>query len=151
MSTDSDCAGPMWKFTEVDWGNPRVWAANGSVTNRIYGIDPGDSILFTTCTPDGSANTTDTVILKVADSENNTFAVAQDDTADVGALPRLAGWNCTGPTAGFPMSTAPQNPGGFIAGPNTSIIDVTLGGHNGAAGSAKLFIWWNGTSFPNSG
>ena len=151
MSTDSDCRGAMWKFVEVDWGNARTWVANGTVTNRIYGINGGDSILLTTCTPDGSANTSDTVILKVADQNGVVYSANQDDTMDPGALPRLAGWHCEGATAGFPMSTAPQNPGGFIVGANSGILDVTLGGHNGAAGSARLFIWWNGTSFPNSG
>lgn len=151
MSTDTDCAGTSWRFTEVNWVT-QTWAMGQSVTSRIYGINPGDSLLVTTCTPDGSANTADTLIVSVVDNNQNTLFTANDDTTDAGALPRLAGWNCTSTAAaGFPMSTAPANPGGFIAKPNTYRIDVTLGGKNGAAGTAKLYIWWNGTSFPNSG
>lgn len=154
-ASDTDCAGTSWRFTEVNWSNtgyPFSWAAGGSITTRIYGINPGDSILLTTCTPDGSANTSDTLIVQVTDNGVTPLFSAQDDTTDPGALPRLAGWNCMSTSGtGFPMSTAPQNPGGFKAGPNTYRIDVTLGGHAGAAGSSKLYIWWNGTSGPNSG
>ena len=154
-AADSDCAGPTWKYTEVDWG-AHAWGVGGSVTTRIYGVSAGDSILVTTCTPDNITNSSDTVILKVADSNTGTVLYTDaDDTTDPGALPRLAGWNCTSTAAGgFAMSTAPQNPGGSIlAGANTYAIDVTFGGKNGAAGSTKLYIWWNSASTygPNPG
>lgn len=151
IATDSDCAGTAWKYTEVDWGD-HAWPAGGSVTTAIYGMEPGDSVLLTTCTPDDVTNSSDTLIVRVVDNNNTTLATAADDTTDPGALPRLAGWNCTSTAnGGFPMSTAPQNPGGFRMAPNTYRINVTLGGKNGAAGSAKLYIWWNGNSFPNPG
>lgn len=150
-STDSECKGTGWRNMEINWANP-TWAANTANTVKIYGMVAGDSVLFTTCTPDGQTNTSDSVI-KVVDGTNNTVLVqSADDTTDAGALPRLAGWNCTSTAAaGFPLSTAPANPGGLILGPNAFRIDVTVGGKNGAAGTAKLFLWWNGTSTPGPG
>lgn len=154
-ATDAECVAPAWRNLEVTWA-AQSWLANATETVRIYGIDPGDSMLFTMCTPDGSVNTADTVITQVtAVTLNNPaipFASLADDTADAGALPRLAGWNCTSTAAsGFPLSTAPANPGGSIVPPDVYRMDVTFGGRNGAAGTAKLFIWWNGTSSPNPG
>jgi hypothetical protein len=150
-AADSDCTGTTWKYTEVDWV-PQTWTAGASVTSAIYGMEPGDSVLLTTCTPDNIINASDTLIVQVVDNNNNTLVTAADDTTDPAAIPRLAGWDCTSTaSAGFPMSTAPQNPGGFTIGPNVYRINVTLGGKNGAAGSARLYIWWNGLSFPNPG
>jgi hypothetical protein len=151
MATDAECRAPAWRNLEVNWGT-RSWAMNATTSINIYGISPGDSMLFTTCTPDGSMNTSDTIITQVVDNNGTVFATASDDTTDTGALPRLAGWNCTSTAAaGFPLSTAPANPGGAIVPPNVFRLTVTLGGRNGAAGSTKLFVWWNGTSQPNPG
>lgn len=149
--TDAECRASAWQFREVTWA-PRTWTVNTLASVLIYGIVPGDSMLLTTCTPDGSVNGSDTVITQVVDNNGAVFAAASDDTTDPGALPRLAGWNCTSTAAtGFPLSTAPANPGGAIVPPNVFRLTVTFGGRNGSAGTAKLFIWWNGTSTPNPG
>jgi hypothetical protein len=148
---DGNCAGPFWQFEQINWA-PLAWTAGQSLSVNIYGINPGDSILFTTCTPDGSQNTDDTVITSVVDNNNVTLAANDDDSNDPGILPRMAGWHCD--VAGGPLnlSTAPTNDGGAIVGAGVFRVTVTWRGFNAATpGSAKLYMWWNGTSSPNAG
>jgi hypothetical protein len=149
-STDADCAGTSWRYREITWA-PGSWAAGQTPSVLVYGISQGDSVLFTTCTPDGSSNTTDTAIVSVVDQQGSQLVGSSDDSQDAGVLPRLAGWNCATKPGFFALSTAPPNDGGVIVGPNSFRLTVSYGSFGGGAGSAKLYIWWNGSSNPNPG
>jgi hypothetical protein len=148
---DAECAGTGWQ--NLSWG-VITWAP--CTTVRVYGVVPGDSMLFTLCTPDGVGQTGDSQITSIVDSNGTnyfpTLSPVNDDTKDPSALPLLAGWSCKSDVGASAMSTAPENDGGFIiTGAATYRVDVTVCGAGGGQGSGRFFVWWNGTSTPNAG
>ncbi len=152
-SNDSECAGSNgWQHRE--WLTPISWAP--CTTVHVYGMVAGDSVLFTTCSPDGVGANGDSTITSIVNGLGgfNYFpglSPVNDDTTDPNALPRLAGWSCQSGPLSYAMSTAPQNGGGVFLVGTASRIDVTVCGFQNSSGSSRFFIWWNGTSNPNSG
>jgi hypothetical protein len=158
QGNDSECAGAGgWQYRE--WYQTISWAPNAPALLRIYGMQAGDSVLFTTCSPDGAgvADGSDSMILSVVNGGDGynyfpTLNPVNDDTNEPFSIPLMNGWNCKNPQGSQYMSTAPHNDGGVILRGNAFRVDVTVGGFgNSNSGRSRFFIWWNGNSNPNPG
>lgn len=154
-SNDGECAGNSWRT--ADFGN---FSFGPCATVRVYGLQRGDSVLFTTCSPTGGGNSVgDTTITRIVSTDGNaetinyfpTLSVINDDTADPYALPLLAGWDCRNNAGSQYMSTAPQNDGGLILRGTPNRVEVTICGYNNSEGRTPFHVWWNGVGFANPG
>ncbi len=144
-SSDSSCAGPGWAFAQ--WRDVQYGVGNNCDVMRV-GIHPQGWYVFTTCSPSGGG-TGDPRVTQVTDNLGNISAVTNDDCLDLGALPRLAGWQCANTEGAVRHFCASSTPGGFRPEPNATYLDVIVCPYNDpGAGSAPFFIWYNAPQVP---
>jgi len=150
--SDGECAGDRWQY--VSFG---LISFAPCTTVRVYGLQRNDSVLFTTCSPTGGAQSIgDTTITSIIQRQENinyfpSLSIINDDTNDPFALPVLAGWDCRNDAGSVFMSTAPHNDGGLILTGTPQRVDVTVCGYNSSSGRAPFYVWWNGPGNPNPG
>ncbi len=150
--TDRECIGPRWQTME--WPQVADYTSTNCSTQRIYGIEPLGSYLFTTCYPSGAPIPGgDPVIASVRDNLGNTYNVSNNDCSDGTALPRAVGWRCENDQGRRNMSCASMSPGGFrAASGNVFYFDVRICPLSATTpGRGALHIWFNAVRAPNQG
>jgi hypothetical protein len=139
---DRDCQGRTWQAR-------RIWDIQWDpcTTFRVPAVAGGDSIAFTTCSPEGGG-VGDPIITRIRDDLGNEYPVGVDDCHEPAAIPNLAGWRCTNNDGNIRQDCASANTGGFIVRDGAFVLEITVCGYNNSSGSSPFWILWNGIGNP---